>query len=549
MTIKLKLIIFTFLIVFIPILFFSFFISTMVVNELYSSMTDKMKNNLKGISLDLERMKEELLFSIERISTNDLLIENAARLRTGIILTAFCTAFLAALSALIFVNYINKPILELTNATKKISSGDLKTRVRIISRDEIGDLGISFNDMARQLDMNFKKIESQVEELKANEKKNRDPEIDFKTVFDNAHDAYFIHDLDGRILDVNQTMLDIYGIDKEQAMEFTIAEDFSSTDNPLDQLPEIWKKVVSGEPQHFEWITKKPNTGTYFPVDVHLNKIVFTGKEVILATVRDISRRKKAEEQLIQSQKMETVGTLAGGLAHDFNNILVGILGTISMIDHRLRKEGIIEKEKLEEYLQIMKNSGERATAIIQQLLTLSRKQELSLALTDLSMVIKNVMKIGENSFDKSVKLNPVYLKHPAIVNANPTQIEQVLLNLCVNAVHAMTIMRKKDENWGGELTVTINKSHSDEYFRKVHPHLKEGEYWALSVEDTGVGMDHDTLSRIFDPFFTMKGKGKGTGFGLSIAYNIVKQHQGTIDVYSKIGDGTNFRVFLPVLK
>lgn len=171
MTIKLKLIIFTFLIVFIPILFFSFFISTMVVNELYSSMTDKMKNNLKGISLDLERMKEELLFSIERISTNDLLIENAARLRTGIILTAFCTAFLAALSALIFVNYINKPILELSNATKKISSGDLKTRVRIISRDEIGDLGISFNDMARQLDMNFKKIESQVEELKANEKK------------------------------------------------------------------------------------------------------------------------------------------------------------------------------------------------------------------------------------------------------------------------------------------------------------------------------------------------------------------------------------------
>ncbi|MCK4541674.1 MAG: PAS domain S-box protein [Spirochaetales bacterium] len=276
-------------------------------------MTDKMKNNLKGISLDLERMKEELLFSIERISTNDLLIENAARLRTGIILTAFCTAFLAALSALIFVNYINKPILELSNATKKISSGDLKTRVRIISRDEIGDLGISFNDMARQLDMNFKKIESQVEELKANEKKNRDPEIDFKTVFDNAHDAYFIHDLDGRILDVNQTMLDMYGIDKEQAMEFTIAEDFSSTDNPLDQLPEIWKKVVSGEPQHFEWITKKPNTGTYFPVDVHLNKIVFTGKEVILATVRDISRRKKAEEQLIQSQKMETVGTLAGG--------------------------------------------------------------------------------------------------------------------------------------------------------------------------------------------------------------------------------------------
>jgi CheY-like chemotaxis protein len=246
---------------------------------------------------------------------------------------------------------------------------------------------------------------------------------------------------------------------------------------------------------------------------------------------------------------METVGTLAGGLAHDFNNVLVGILGTISMMDHRLRKEGIIEKEKLEEYLQIMKSSGERATAIIQQLLTLSRKQELSLAPTDLNTVIKNIMKIGENSFDKSVKLNPVNLKHPAIVNADSTQIEQVLLNLCVNAVHAMTIMRKEDENWGGELTVTINKTHSDEYLQKVHPEMEEEEYWALSVEDSGVGMDHDTLSKIFDPFFTLKDKGKGTGFGLSIVYNIIKQHQGTIDVYSKIGVGTNFCVYLPVLK
>ncbi|MBF9014047.1 MULTISPECIES: cache domain-containing protein [unclassified Oceanispirochaeta] len=257
---------------------------------------------------------------------------------------------------------------------------------------------------------------------------------------------------------------------------------------------------------------------------------------------------KKTGDQLRQAQKMETVGTLAGGLAHDFNNMLGGIVGTLSLIEIRLEKDGIVNKETLEEYVGTMRECSFRATSMVQQLLSLSREQEMSLTQVDLNNIIKNVMKICKNSFDKSIQLNPIYTTTPSIIKADATQIEQALLNFCINAEHAMTLMRSKGETWGGTLTVSIDELTTDNFFCKIHHEAHLGTYYVLSVKDTGVGMDMTTVAKIFNPFFTTKKTGEGSGLGLSMVYNIIKQHDGFIDVCSEPEVGSNLKIHLPAL-
>ncbi|MCP4136146.1 MAG: response regulator [bacterium] len=264
---------------------------------------------------------------------------------------------------------------------------------------------------------------------------------------------------------------------------------------------------------------------------------------------QDITEKRGLENQLRQAQKMETVGTLAGGLAHDFNNVLGGIIGTLSLIKFILQKDESIDDEELLNYLNIMEEAGQRAANMVQQLLSLSRKQDLSFVPVDLNLSIKHVIKICQNSFDKSIELNPHYDKKPAMVNADMTQIEQVLLNLCVNASHSMTTMRQDDKPWGGTLDIMLDRITAGDEFCSALRETEPVDYWVLSVKDSGIGMDSQLITKIFDPFFTTKGKGEGTGLGLAMVYNIVKQHNGVIDVVSEIGIGTTFKVYLPLLK
>ena len=271
-------------------------------------------------------------------------------------------------------------------------------------------------------------------------------------------------------------------------------------------------------------------------------------KELGLLLQDMIKSIKNTNEQLMQAQKMETVGTLAGGLAHDFNNMLGGIIGSISLMDYKLNR-GSIEIPELKKHIETMKESGNRASILVSQLLSLSRKQELNLSNVDLNNSIKNVIKICESSFDKSVKIIPNYLESPAVIKADPTQIEQALLNFCVNAEHSMTIMRNHDQQWGGKILISLRKIRIDSFFKLTHPEAKEGYYYNLSVKDSGVGMDSNTISKMYNPFFTTKEKGEGSGLGLSMVYNIIIQHGGFIDVYSELETGTSFHIYLPVLK
>ncbi|MFH1214950.1 MAG: PAS domain S-box protein [Pseudomonadota bacterium] len=289
----------------------------------------------------------------------------------------------------------------------------------------------------------------------------------------------------------------------------------------------------------------QPNEQTY---NLTIFPLIANGVEGVTIRLDDITELEMKERQLRQAQKMESVGTLAGGLAHDFNNVLGGILGNLSLIQFRMDKHETIPENELREYIARMNSAGFRAADMVRQLLALSRKQDVDLIPVDLNLSIRHVRKIGENTFDKSIKIIVQPAETPAYVMADPTQIEQVILNICINAAHAMTIMRENDA-WGGTLIVGLRKIEADPIFAKTHPEAKEGPYWQLSISDTGVGMDTKTVSKIFDPFFTTKEKNKGTGLGLAMAYNIVRQIEGFIDVYSEEGLGSTFNIYIPLLE
>lgn len=290
---------------------------------------------------------------------------------------------------------------------------------------------------------------------------------------------------------------------------------------------------------------------TKYYLDVLIYPMVYRsgGVEDIVFRLEDVTEMEYKDRQLIQAQKMETVGNLAGGLAHDFNNVLGGIVGTVSLLKYKLKEPKDLDPADIKARIEVIEKGAERAVSLVKQLLTISRRADPMFAPVDLNHSMKHVVKICENTFDKSIRLEANRHSQPAMAHADANQIEQVLLNLCVNASHAMTLMREKDQPQGGTLSVSISPFVSDSHFRLSHPEAEGDDYWLVKVEDTGVGMDAETVSQIFDPFFTTKVESKGTGLGLAMVFNIIQQHKGFINVYSQLGEGTVFNVFLPLLQ
>lgn len=263
----------------------------------------------------------------------------------------------------------------------------------------------------------------------------------------------------------------------------------------------------------------------------------------IVLTFKDETEKLKKEQQLIQTQKMEAISILTGGMSHDLNNILSCILAPTSMIEIIANKLNSVYTDEINEYIEMIRKSTDRASNLVRQLLSVSQRHEVILKTIDLNDAIKNVLHIAKNSFDKSIDIHATFYPSPALTDIDPAQIEQVLLNILINASHAMTHMREKGEVWGGQLEIVLTKIYIDEYLIKLFFDAEIGYYWLLSIKDTGKGIPQDIISEIFTPFFTTQKK--GTGLGLSMAYNIIKQNEGFIKVYSKVGVGTNFDIYL----
>jgi PAS domain S-box-containing protein len=249
---------------------------------------------------------------------------------------------------------------------------------------------------------------------------------------------------------------------------------------------------------------------------------------------RDITERKALENSLRQSQKMEAVGLLAGGVAHDFNNLLTVINGYTDIILSKLEQDNPNYN-----YLQQVKKSGKRASSLTRQLLAFSRRQILKPEVIDINKLTLDMEKMLRRLVREDIEFKSIFDDSLKLVQADPGQIDQVLLNLVVNASDAMPS--------GGKLTIETQNDYLDEHYVSSESVAKAGEYVRLTVSDTGIGMDKETRERIFEPFFTTKEKGKGTGLGLATVYGIVKQSHGTIWVYSELGRGTTFKVYLPV--
>jgi len=255
-----------------------------------------------------------------------------------------------------------------------------------------------------------------------------------------------------------------------------------------------------------------------------------------VVVLRDVTAAKLTEKQLIHAQKMEAVGTLAGGIAHDFNNLLQAIQGyTQLLLLHKPKKDPEIGK------LRKIEKAANSAGELTRQLLTFSSKIESRLRPLDLNVEVKKVQKLLKRTIPKMIDIELCLDDNLKIIDADPVQIEQVLMNLAVNARDSMP----ED----GKLIInTANVSLFEEDTRS-HPEAKPGDYVLLTVSDTGHGMDKETLEHIFEPFFTTKGTGKGTGLGLSMVYGLVKNHNGHIECYSEPGNGTTFKLYFPEVK
>lgn len=366
-----------------------------------------------------------------------------------------------------------------------------------------------------------------------------------KNIIDSMPSMLISVNEDGIILEWNEASTRATGLPATEAVGRNVWQLLPYLEKYKGNLNEVMK---TGKERIFRREVKGLGDAEEY-YNISLFPLILNKAQGIVFRIDDITESEGKEQQLRQAQKMETIGTLAGGLAHDFNNILGGITGSVSLIKFKLNQPESFDRDFLLKYLGIMEEAGNRAADLVKQLLSISSKQELVVEPVDLNSTIEHVMKICTNTFDKSIELSIQLFPNRVFINASPTQMEQVLLNLCVNAAHSMTSMRKENEHQGGKLTVSVKKIFADKSFCSTHAEAREQKYWILSVADTGVGMDTRTVAKIFDPFFTTKLKNKGTGLGLAMVYNIVQQHGGFVDVYTEVNVGSTFNVYLPVFE
>jgi len=387
-----------------------------------------------------------------------------------------------------------------------------------------------------------------ITERKQMEEKLRESESKFRAAFEGSHDALTLTTRDGRFVDCNRRALELFGLESKKGFTEKRPAAFSPPFQPdgrasSEAAQELIRKVFEGgRIVQTEWIHQRKSGGS-FPAEIIFAPLRIGNEEVLQATIRDIKERKRADEekavfqdQLRQSQKMEAIGQLAGGIAHDFNNLLTVVIGNAEMAlmdlgrDHRLYT--VIEE---------VKKAGQRASNLTRQLLAFSRKQILQPEILSLNEVVLGMKKMLQRVLRENIELETRLIPDLGLAEADRGQMEQIIVNLAVNARDAMPS--------GGTLTIETANVDLDEEYARAHLEVTPGSYVMLAVSDSGIGMTKDVQERLFEPFFTTKGRDKGTGLGLATVYGIVKQSKGSIWVYSEPGRGAAFKIYLPRVK
>lgn len=384
------------------------------------------------------------------------------------------------------------------------------------------------------------KLVNEVSERKKVEAALRQSETKLREIVEHSTNLFYSHSPDHVLTYVSPQSRSFFDCEPEEALirwtEFV-------TDNPINQEGYIRTQLAietgfRQQPYKLELVSKK---GRKIWVEVHESPVLVNGKTVaIVGSLTNITEKKiaeealkRSEERIRQSQKMESIGTLAGGIAHDFNNLLAIIMGHASLLEMTKDKP-----QKVIQSAEVIKKAVDRGAGLVNQILTFARKTDIRMESVNLRNVIEDLVNLLQQTFSKTIKINTELGKNIPQITADYNQIHQALLNISVNARDAMP--------HGGTLSFTIEVVDKKE-LKHLFSEASEQHYVCVSIKDTGCGIDEQTRKRIFEPFFTTKEFGKGTGLGLATVYGIMHGHRGFIDVDSKIGIGTTFHLYFPL--
>ena len=446
----------------------------------------------------------------------------------GILLASFIllTILLVTLLIATIRRSIVQPLLHLEQAFTRYHRDHTYTTPHITTADELGRLAEACNTMVTGM-------QQRENELAEGEKK-------YRQFYQQAPVMLHNIDMEGHIIEVNDLWLRTLGYEREEVIG-KYSRDFltpASKEKAMKLFPRLFDLKMIRDIS-YQMVDKNGNIHDIL-LTAHMEKDPdgqYTTARAAIIDVTEPNRikeeKKELEKQLLQSQKIEAIGRLAGGVAHDLNNLLSPILGYSEL----LAMDTTLSGEQREQLTQIS-HAGESARDLVRQLLAFSRRQTLEFKSVDLNRTLRNYAKLFARTIRENIEINMVLTEDIKPVWADISQLEQVVMNLVVNASDAMTE--------GGQLTIETAMTMLDEHYVATHAETCPGEYVVLSISDTGIGMSPEIAQHIFEPFFSTKGE-FGTGLGLATVYGIIKQHKGDITTYSEPGIGTTFKVFLPV--
>jgi PAS domain S-box-containing protein len=356
----------------------------------------------------------------------------------------------------------------------------------------------------------------------------------YADLYDHSPDMYQSVDANGVIVSCNLTESQVLGYPKEKIIGSPLMKYYpeSQHDNIRENLVKIF--TLGKDLQDIEQRIQRVD-GSLLDVSVKTSLVrdVDGTPTVARMVLRDITEKKKMEAKILQAQKIDSLGNIAGGIAHDFNNILTAILGSASIMRRRIKDD-----QRYLKYVDLIETTSRRGAAITRQLTTFARKSNPHVDKIDVNSIIEQTIRLFEVSASKSIHIKCQYAPEPVIVEADEAQLQQALLNLCLNSRDAMPN--------GGVLVINCSGVVFDEEQARLHSDEKTGPFVMISVADSGAGIPQDILQRIYEPFFTTKDEGKGTGLGLSVVYGVVRSHNGYINVESEVNSGTMFTIYLP---
>ena len=445
------------------------------------------------------------------------LLKPAFILRNTTLAASLILILLSIIIALFISRTITKPLAKLSKSAETIGKGDLDHRIESSSKDEIGELAAAFNRMT--------------ESRQKAEMELRESESKFRDLFDLSPQPVALTNVEtGRFIDVNEKFCELTQYTKDELIGKQTTKILVSEEDRkkyLDPLQEF------GGVQGLE-IDQKIKDGSILNTLIFNRFVQIAGKKYILTIWTNITDKRQLENQLQQALKMESIGRLAGGIAHDFNNILGIILGNTE-----LALDDVQEWNPARHNLNEIRTACLRARDIVRQILAFSRQSKQEKKPVKIDQILEESIYLLRSSIPTTIDIRLNISSQVGTVNADPTQINQIILNLCTNAAYAM---REK----GGMLEVDLENIELNEESASRYHGLTPGKYVQITVRDTGNGIDPKVMDQIFDPYFTTKGVGEGSGMGLAVVHGIVKNHGGDISVHSEMGKGTAFLILLP---